>query len=523
MSPDCELVADYAARGSETAFRALVSRHVDLVYATALRQTGDRGLAEEITQNVFIALARKAPRLGGLETLAGWLHRTTILESKARIRSELRRRRREELAGESILAQPSEDSLSPLVPLLDEGLLRLEEPDRLALALRYLEGRDVAEVSAALGVSSDATRKRISRALDRLGEFFRRRGFSSACGATAAAVLGQSTQAAPAALAAAAANAGLAAGATTGGLGVILLHIMTLTKTQTALICALIAAAPMTWEWRAQARAQTELSTASADFAASQQRAAALEAELARARRTLQTSDRAALDFQARLTTLEARRSGQTPAPAYHWDDRSPYVRLPKELIGQIATYSCFYYKGRLSDIATDSLQLDADETARIEAAVAQMLAAIYAAQAKNTRQVEPNSREQGQRPPGEVRAFEVGAIGEELAKIRSDFYAQLDAIAGPERASELEAGLKGQFPMSTENFGLSSGYQFFPQAHRMWFAKPKAGDGYLQYSVEVKDSGNFSAGKDLDEIPANVALALQDWIALARSPKTAK
>ena len=60
---DCELVTDYAARGSEAAFRALVTRHVNLVYATALRQVGDAGIAEEITQNVFIALARKAPRL----------------------------------------------------------------------------------------------------------------------------------------------------------------------------------------------------------------------------------------------------------------------------------------------------------------------------------------------------------------------------------------------------------------------------------------------------------------------------
>jgi hypothetical protein len=72
MSPDGELVSDYASKRSETAFRALVARHVDLVFATALRQVGDRGLAEEITQNVFIALARKCPRLGGIDCAAAF-------------------------------------------------------------------------------------------------------------------------------------------------------------------------------------------------------------------------------------------------------------------------------------------------------------------------------------------------------------------------------------------------------------------------------------------------------------------
>ena len=63
LSHDSELVTAFATEGSEAAFHALVARHVNLVYATALRQVGDTGMAEEITQNVFIALARKSPRL----------------------------------------------------------------------------------------------------------------------------------------------------------------------------------------------------------------------------------------------------------------------------------------------------------------------------------------------------------------------------------------------------------------------------------------------------------------------------
>src|SRR5690242_13574044 len=117
MSPDSELVSAYATERSEAAFRALVARHVNLVFATALRQVGDRGMAEEITQNVFITLANKSPRLSGIETLAGWLHRTAVFEAKTRIRSELRRQRREETAAEiSLINDEGDSGLAPLVP-----------------------------------------------------------------------------------------------------------------------------------------------------------------------------------------------------------------------------------------------------------------------------------------------------------------------------------------------------------------------------------------------------------------------
>src|SRR5256885_8120914 len=190
VSPDRELVTAYAARGSETAFRALVTRHVHLVYATARRQVGDAALAEEITQNVFIALARKAPRLAGIQTLAGWLHRSAILEAKARVRAELRRGRREEMAAEvAALQREGTSPLDALVPLLDEGLLNLRDGDRLALLLRFLAERSLRDVGAALGVGGDAARQRGCRAPDRLAGFFRQRGFAGPAGAGAAALL----------------------------------------------------------------------------------------------------------------------------------------------------------------------------------------------------------------------------------------------------------------------------------------------------------------------------------------------
>src|SRR3569833_419986 len=189
QSHDGDLALSFAREGSEFAFRSLVVRHVDLVFATALRQTGDHGVAEEITQNVFIALARKAPRLAGHETLAGWLHRTAVLESRARVRSEVRRRHREHTAAElAALRNEGSSPLAAAVPFLDEALLHLGGPDRLALISRFFEERSLREVGDQLGLKEDAARKRVSRALDRLAVFLRKRGFAVPQGGGAAAL-----------------------------------------------------------------------------------------------------------------------------------------------------------------------------------------------------------------------------------------------------------------------------------------------------------------------------------------------
>ncbi len=97
---DFELLAAFGREGEEAAFRRLVRRHLDLVYATALRKGTDPGAAEEIAQNVFHALARKATRFASDTSLPAWLHRTALLESCQWLRGKLRRRRREETAAQ---------------------------------------------------------------------------------------------------------------------------------------------------------------------------------------------------------------------------------------------------------------------------------------------------------------------------------------------------------------------------------------------------------------------------------------
>ncbi len=248
LRTDRELIREYAQDGSEGAFASLVQRHLDLVFATALRGVNDERVAQEVAQNVFIALARKAAWLGSEISVAGWLHKTALLEVRQHWRGELRRQRREQTAVELGTLMKDDDSLlKALSAELDEGLLELREADRQALMLRYFEGRSHREIGALLGAREDAVRMRIDKSLDRLTRFFRRRGYAVPAVSTTATVLGAVAKAAPAGFATVAVQSALAAGggSAAGGLHLFLIKLMALTKTQTAVLCLALASAPV--------------------------------------------------------------------------------------------------------------------------------------------------------------------------------------------------------------------------------------------------------------------------------------
>src|SRR5712691_8534502 len=180
MIDDLELLRAYAADGSDDAFRTVLERYVGLVYSAALRQVRNPHLAEEVTQAVFVVLARKAASLRPGTVLAGWLFRTTRFVAARAVRDEQRRQRREhedalmQTFQSSSAVEPSWDELAPA---LDEALAQLGETDRVAILLRFFEKRELKEVGRVLGRSEDAAKKRVSRALDKLRSFFVRRGF----------------------------------------------------------------------------------------------------------------------------------------------------------------------------------------------------------------------------------------------------------------------------------------------------------------------------------------------------------
>src|SRR4051812_11992387 len=95
---DWDLLQAYTTQNSEVAFTALVQRNINLVHSAALRQTRDNHLAEEVTQAVFIALARKAHTFRPETTISGWLYRATRFAAANVVKAERRRQEREQKA-----------------------------------------------------------------------------------------------------------------------------------------------------------------------------------------------------------------------------------------------------------------------------------------------------------------------------------------------------------------------------------------------------------------------------------------
>ena len=201
MSDTQPLLAEYVQKGSDTAFRELVDRYINLVYSTALRLVnGDAHRAQDITQMVFLDLARNAGKLSSGVMLGGWLHRHTCFVALNVIRQERRRQTREQEAAEMNALNDTAD-FSSLAPILDEAINELEEPDRTAILLRFFEQHDFRSVGKAIGANEDAARMRVNRALEKLQTVLKKRGLTATAASLGVLLTANAIQAAPLGLA----------------------------------------------------------------------------------------------------------------------------------------------------------------------------------------------------------------------------------------------------------------------------------------------------------------------------------
>lgn len=202
-SDDLTLLREYASSRSEEAFAALVSRHIDLVYSVALRHVGNASQAEEVSQVVFMLLARKAGRMAKGTVLSGWLYSTARLTAANHVRSEIRRSRREQ---EAQMEHPVDEAVTEaweqLSPQLDEAMAHLSKRDRDAIVLRFFGCKSFQQVGAILGTSEPAAKMRVSRAVEKLRKLLTSRGVALPAGVLCAAISAHAVQAAPAAVAA---------------------------------------------------------------------------------------------------------------------------------------------------------------------------------------------------------------------------------------------------------------------------------------------------------------------------------
>ena len=148
--------------------------------------------------------------------LSGWLHRTAQNLAANTVRSDVRRRAREQEAAamNELLAAEPDTVWEHIAPHLDAALGELSEPDRDALLLRYFERKSAREMAQTLGTSEDAAQKRVSRAVERLREFFAKRGVTVGASGLVVVISANAVQAAPAGLAATISTAAVLAGTT---------------------------------------------------------------------------------------------------------------------------------------------------------------------------------------------------------------------------------------------------------------------------------------------------------------------
>jgi RNA polymerase sigma factor (sigma-70 family) len=239
MEPDLALLMRYHREGDAAAFQALVKAHAGTVFATARRVTQNAAMAEEVAQDTFLALARRAQTVR--DSVAAWLHHVARQKACNALRGELRRQRHERDA--AALREMPESPWSEIEPVIDEIIDEMPALPRAMLIGHYLEQRSQQELARQSGVSQSTISRQLEAALQMLRDALQRKGVVCVTGLSGVLAAG-SAEAAPATLIASLnkmAIAGIGSGSAASAVGVGFLLTMN-TATKVILTIVLLAA-----------------------------------------------------------------------------------------------------------------------------------------------------------------------------------------------------------------------------------------------------------------------------------------
>jgi RNA polymerase sigma-70 factor (ECF subfamily) len=191
---DLELLSEYARRKDAEAFAALVERYQSFVYATSLRQLGNRADAEEVVQDVFLSLATNAHSISA-EKLGGWLYRCTLNAAYSRLRTDRARTARERARATPDRHTDASHEWHQIEEVLDACFAEMPPDGRELLIQRFFANRSQTELAESLGVDQATVSRRLQKAVDQLRRLMASKGVSMTAAALVAGMAEHATSA----------------------------------------------------------------------------------------------------------------------------------------------------------------------------------------------------------------------------------------------------------------------------------------------------------------------------------------
>ena len=181
---DQEHLLNYARHRDAESFAAIVNQYQTLVFATSMRLLANRADAEDVTQEVFLSLARNARQISS-ENIGGWLHRCAVNAANSFLRRSLARKKREKSVAIPDCKIDSVAEWRQVDEVIDACLTELSDENRELIIQRFFINRTQSELAGMLGIGQATVSRRIKKAVDQLRQLMASKGIKLTLAASA--------------------------------------------------------------------------------------------------------------------------------------------------------------------------------------------------------------------------------------------------------------------------------------------------------------------------------------------------